>query len=742
MTPQEIEANQAAILAALAEHGVTPEAALAEEGRQKAMSRVQGTYAKAKERGYEGLAKRLEGMAETEGRAYAGRQSRRGRGGAGSAPSSSLPPPEQMLGTFMPAQTAAPTPAPAPSQPAKPDNMLAQYAPGQMPLSNFQMQGFNPRPGNMQTPDTLTGQEAAPSPSPASLTMIEASRELAPVLGDQYARPGENMVARPLLPQNDLEAEEQGDRNRMLMSAYRNIPAVGMAMLAPEARAAEAGMRGASALANSPLGRWIGREVVQPALGMVARNPLAAGGTLAGAATLATPGKTDDPTTTQPVRDAQSQLDELMRQQKALQESQATLDQEAASFRGVQGRGREAIKKAQQRLQEEGLYLRNSKGKPVKPDGLWGDGMGLAIEQYQKRINERRAANEQRLDKLATQIAGQSNAVSGLARDTFMREAEEDRLPGTGIIRNNPAVAGYALGAVLGPGGRWLTTRGVSKRLGNEVVAANRLLAQGAPDTPTRVAGVNQFYARGGADEPFRIDATAPQGFVAAANQPSAHALYPPANPYVNWADAGRVLALGGGAAMSEWKLAEARRELADAERAMQEQPSRAAADRVMRAQETVGAYMVGSRATETALATYPATAVMSRYEPRARVPGGRFRTERVDPDRQLAESEVMRLNNSLRPRDPPPLPPLDQRRYDTNFRLPPTAPIHPQDAAANITETWVSPTGRDIVTRRANGTWAQPGKRGSVKSPHERKGWRRIASAEPNYLADYAAVG
>lgn len=143
MTPQEIEANQAAILAALAEHGVTPEAALAEEGRQKAMSRVQGTYAKAKERGYEGLAKRLEGMAETEGRAYAGRQSRRGRGGTGSAPSSSLPPPEQMLGTFMPVQ--APPPTPAPARMPSPENLLANYVPAEP--STFSQPGYRPTSG-------------------------------------------------------------------------------------------------------------------------------------------------------------------------------------------------------------------------------------------------------------------------------------------------------------------------------------------------------------------------------------------------------------------------------------------------------------------------------------------------------------------------------------------------------------------------------------------------------------------
>src|SRR5262249_11477714 len=81
----------------------------------------------------------------------------------------------------------------------------------------------------------------------------------------------------------------------------------------------------------------------------------------------------------------------------------------------------------------------------------------------------------------------------------------------------------------------------------------------------------------------------------------------------------------------------------------------------------------------------------------------------------------------------PTPQSVLDQRRYDPNFRLPPNAPLaHPDDI-----ETWVSPNGRDLVTRGPDGIYrfeaGTHGGRGGQNAghPRERDGWRRISALE-----------
>jgi hypothetical protein len=71
----------------------------------------------------------------------------------------------------------------------------------------------------------------------------------------------------------------------------------------------------------------------------------------------------------------------------------------------------------------------------------------------------------------------------------------------------------------------------------------------------------------------------------------------------------------------------------------------------------------------------------------------------------------------------PPPPPTLQQRQRDRNYSVPPAAPVAPGEV-----ETWVSPAGNKVVTKRSNGTWSEQGVRGSATPPQQRRGWRRIA--------------
>lgn len=92
-------------------------------------------------------------------------------------------------------------------------------------------------------------------------------------------------------------------------------------------------------------------------------------------------------------------------------------------------------------------------------------------------------------------------------------------------------------------------------------------------------------------------------------------------------------------------------------------------------------------------------------------------------------------------PPPPPPLPSLIERRHRANPDDPRGHWVAPgAPARAGETETWVSPQGRNEVFRDAGGNWQRRlpnGRTEFISAPPSN--YRRISSAEPNRLAEYA---
>lgn len=398
-----------------------------------------------------------------------------------------------------------------------------------------------------------------------------------------------------------------------------------------------------------------------------------------------------DPPATQPpeprdIVDARGRLDRIRTEQERLQ---AELDE----LRGAAGRfnperlnptsNRADIERAQQILKGLNLYR-------GRIDGRWEGQTAAAVETYLGQLRERQRAIETQLGELGARSEREGAALDGLLRDWRGSRIDSEVHPVDRFIRDNPNVIGAIAGGVVGPAWRIGTTAGSRAQHARTVAEANRLLSRGAADTEARAADMNLFYTRGGGRAPFDVDRTAPLGFRAAADQPtSAAGLYPPGgHPVWRTGDTVRMGSFSGLAGLGEWRALMVREELAEARRAAQAEPSEANLRRVNRAERELALLLIGARTAEGAFSTYPVTSYFARYG------------SRRNPDTNLAEAEVMRLNRLLGREAPSgPLQP-----GVTRFRDPRTG----EERRLMNDGTWrgLGPTGRDVWRPAPPATW------------------------------------
>jgi hypothetical protein len=95
-----------------------------------------------------------------------------------------------------------------------------------------------------------------------------------------------------------------------------------------------------------------------------------------------------------------------------------------------------AVRAAQQFLQGQGLYLRDDRNKPLKPDGIWGPGMSRAIEQYLERNRADQESFRARLKKEGEDRERETGTLRGLERDERTRRLNRE-VPRAGSLRFN-----------------------------------------------------------------------------------------------------------------------------------------------------------------------------------------------------------------------------------------------------------------------------------------------------------------
>ena len=276
MTPEE----RNAIIDALAEHGVTPENALLDDARNRVWRRYQKAHDSAVERGHAGLAERIKGIAEQEATAFARR-----RGQRASGRQEPYTPADYMRLADAPQQFDPFSGPPGAGAP----NVLRQPGEGRLPA------GMEPRAlGRMgaQTVGMVGGAAAGAPMGPPGMIAGGA-------LGSVGARQAYDAT---------LDWALGTDERPPVLSAETAMDA-GIGAMGPAAGPVGQGLAAGA--------RAVGRAA-EPVARVAARNPLMAGGTVAGGTMLATQGETQQPLP-DPTASDRNALKALLEQQATLQ---------------------------------------------------------------------------------------------------------------------------------------------------------------------------------------------------------------------------------------------------------------------------------------------------------------------------------------------------------------------------------------------------------------------------------------
>ena len=357
-------------------------------------------------------------------------------------------------------------------------------------------------------------------------------------------RPTTGVAARP---QSSAESFDLAQQGRDL--AFVGGTAANVAVGGPVARGADLAMRGAGAVgravAASPAGQWVGRQV-----GRIAEHPTLAGYLAAGGTTLATPGQTQQSSPIEAAQKAthtaQREFDALTKERERVTTRQTELEQQAQQFANLNRSDRAAVQRVQEALQLRGLYLRNSRGQPVQPDGIWGDGMALAMETFQRQIKQDRDKVDRDLQALGTRVDA-ANTTLQSAQTTERDAAGAARMREIGqpgFIENYGPLLGYPAGLAAGMWGRGKLASYIAKGAETRANRANALATEfGQGTVPERAGRLNQYWTEGGGSPaPFRFapdrqpypwqsvtrEVQARPGGVATRDVPTADQLYRP----------------------------------------------------------------------------------------------------------------------------------------------------------------------------------------------------------------------
>lgn len=399
-------------------------------------------------------------------------------------------------------------------------------------------------------------------------------------------RVSEGMAANPLMPQSAVEASDQRSRNATYGQAMETGRDAALLLAAPEARAAELGVNAARFAAQSAPAQWVA--------GQVARNPLLAGATVAGGATLATSGRAADaPPLPSRATDARRELQAAQKAADDFANSNERLEVQANINRfdpkNFNWGDPAAIEAAQSLFQREGIRVPNDKGQLVLPPSDKRDGplTRAAVAEYRRQQQEvlrtREAAIAGRVKKAEDAIA---NAETLDNRDYTNRRLKEMNEPSW--WDNNASTVGLATGAVKGIGERYVLGRMVGAGQTARADRANALLdGVGTGSVNDRVGRINQFWTEGGSrNSPFAYTpGAAPYPWTAVPDAARGSSVFTPRDPAAasnasrlyrpgpmeNYAPIAATAGLGG----AEWyagagMLENARRELEAANAALQ----------------------------------------------------------------------------------------------------------------------------------------------------------------------------
>lgn len=582
MTPEEAAANSSAIMGALTSLGVTPEQALYAEGLQAARARLERAYQATADRGDERGLDRLDARMEREAQAHAR------RGMAQYARVAGRQVPER--GDFRPNPAGPGHPLTLP--PAWPQgNPAADAVGGALDLGEHGVRRVSQSMANA----------AMGVPRLASLATGTQGQGFAG-LGDQ--------VLSPWL--NQPEPTSLGGRIGALAG-----DTAGAFLTAPPAAAVNALARPVVA-AGQAIGRTVRAHPV----------PAVAGVAALGGVPAASRGDPPQPPEPQNIRDARRTVDTIRTEQNRLNEELAELRTQYDRFDPTKlaGASEDDIKKVQLELKRLKLYQK-------RIDGNWGGATTDAAAVHRGNIERRQADARSRLDALDTRFSTENETLNGILRDERVNRVRAEVSPFEQFVREYGPIAAGVIGGGAGAAWRLGTRAGVNSNRQVQVDAANRLLAAGAPDDVARVANVNAFYQRGGGRPQFSVDRNERMGFAPRPDQaPDATALYPPGRPHYQGVDAARMLGFAGITGLGEERYRDASRRAEALLEEERQNPTESIVRDRQRAERERAIFDATRKFGAGAFVSYP---VAARVMP--------YRTTR--PDTQLAEAEVMRLN-------------------------------------------------------------------------------------------------
>jgi hypothetical protein len=383
--------------------------------------------------------------------------------------------------------------------------------------------------------------------------------------------------------------------------------------------------------------------------GLASRYPaisIPAAGT---AALTVAPGQAETP---DPPQETRAQIAKLRKNQEKLTAERDRLTANSQRFEALNDpeltpeQRKAAIQKAQEFLQTQGLYLRDDKGRAVKPDGVWGTGMTTAVQQYQQQLRQKQADNKAAFDSLDKDLQAQQQRLTGLEGGERLREAEKNVGPFSRMLRDYGEIGGTAAGLALGGLGRWGMVRHANRAAAEGASEIEQMLERRMTAVPPRTGRLNEVWRQGGAPPEGVPFSPAPGTRYGVATNPAAT---PSSELFrgptgIRGQFTGTDMAVMGGAggdiAISEVRRRAAENELAQAQQDAKADPSELNIGRMQRAMDEVAFWQSMSRLGQTFGAGYALTAT---------------KTPRLYPQPNLSQAEMANLNRLINPPRPPP---------------------------------------------------------------------------------------
>lgn len=359
------------------------------------------------------------------------------------------------------------------------------------------------------------------------------------------------------------------------------------------------------------------------------------------------------------------------------------------------------VKDWQVKLKQEGLYTG-----PI--DGKWETGTTTAKGAFEKRESEREATGAQKAaaDAAAkaaeaataeTKRKGEADVAANKHKEegqALLQKTEDEVGPFSRLLREYGGSVGYGAGLISGG----VTRKGVTKLYDlaskGRAGAADAILSKPAKDTAAKVAKVNQFWAqgqKGGSEAPFVANPKAKAGFVTNPEAPPASDLYQPSRARNVATDLGVAGAYGAESGYGQFSMEpDARKEVREAEEAVNTDPSLVNIQRLEAAKNRVGTAEFVKNMGRTGAGSYLASGLKYQRNPSR-------------PDVAKAEAEQLRLNDKLAP-TPKAKPTAPAPKFVPGVPAPPKSGMSAKelsDGLADPANQWLKANPNKTLSRR-----------------------------------------